>query len=69
MKKETIFKTIKISSLIISIFNLLMYYSMRCCWSGISKTLGYEDAYSKLILHLPLIIFFVLLGIAITNKR
>ena len=23
---------------------VLMYFSMRCCWSGISKTLGYEDS-------------------------
>ena len=48
-------KVIKISTLVISLFNLLMYFSMRCCWSGISKTLGYEDGYNPLILHLPLL--------------
>lgn len=67
MKKELIYKVIKITSIILTLFNLLMYFSMRCCWSGISKTLGYEKAYNPLILHLPLIIFFVLLAVAITN--
>ena len=67
MKKELIYKIIKITSVILTLFNLLMYFSMRCCWSGISKTLGYEKAYNPLILHLPLIIFFVLLAVAITN--
>ena len=67
MKKELIYKIIKIASLVLALFNVLMYFSMRCCWSGISKTLGYEDAYNPLILHLPLIIFFILIGLAITN--
>ncbi len=65
--KNTIFKIIKTTTLLLSLFNLLMYFSMRCCWSGISKTLGYEDGYNQLILDLPLIIFFVLLAISITN--
>ena len=67
MKKELIYKIVKISSLLLSLFNLIMYFSMRCCWSGISKTLGYEDGYNQFILDLPLIIFFVLLAVAITN--
>lgn len=67
MKKELIYKIIKITSLVLALFNVLMYFSMRCCWSGISKTLGYEEAYNPLILHLPLIIFFILVGLAITN--
>ena len=65
--KNKIFKIIKITTLLLSLFNLLMYFSMRCCWSGISKTLGYEDGYNKFILDLPLIIFFVILLVAITN--
>ena len=67
MKKELIYKIIKIASLVIALFNLLMYFSMRCCWSGISKTLGYENDYSAFIFHLPLILFFVMLTTAITN--
>ncbi len=67
MKKELIYKIIKISSLVLALFNLLMYFSMRCCWSGISKTLGYENEYNPLILHLQLILFFVMLATAITN--
>ena len=67
MKKELVFKIIKIASLVLSLFNLLMYFSMRCCWSGISKTLGYEKNYDQFILDFPVIVFFVLLAIAITN--
>ena len=67
MKKELIYKIIKITSLVLALFNLLMYFSMRCCWSGISKTLGYEKDYSDFIFHLPLILFFVMLVAAITN--
>ena len=67
MKKELIYKIIKITSLVLALFNLLMYFSMRCCWSGISKTLGYENEYNPLILHLPLILFFVMLAMAITT--
>ena len=60
MKKETIFKITKISSLVIAFFNFMMYFSMRCCWSGISKTLGYEKTNSSFIYNLPLIICIVL---------
>ena len=67
MKKELLYKIMKIASLVLALFNLLMYFSMRCCWSGISKTLGYENEYNPLILHLPLILFFVMLATAITN--
>ena len=67
MKKELFYKIIKITSLILTLFNLIMYFSMRCCWSGISKTLGYEKEYNQFILDLPLILFFILLAVAITN--
>ena len=67
MKKEIVYKIVKIGSLILSLFNFLMYLSMRCCWSGISKTLGYEKNYDPFILHFPLIVFFVLLALVITN--
>ena len=71
MKKQLIFKIIKIASLVLTLFNLLMFFSMRCCWSGISKTLGYEDATDlttkQFLLDFPVIVCFVLLAIAITN--
>ena len=44
---------------------------MRCCWSGISKTLSqmldFEEGKNQFILDLPLIVFFVLLAVFITN--
>ena len=71
MKKELINKIVKLSTLIIGLFNVLMFHSLRCCWSGISKTLGYEDAATlaeaEFILNLPLIVFVVILLAFITN--
>lgn len=66
MKKETMFKIVKISSVVLSIFNLLLFFAMRCCWSGISKTLGYENGYSKFILDLPIyvcVLFLIVAGV------
>lgn len=66
MKKETIFKIVKISSVVLSVFNLLLFFAMRCCWSGISKTLGYENGYSKFILDLPIyvcVLFLIVAGV------
>ena len=37
----------KIANLVISWFNVFMFLAMRCCWSGISKTLKYEDKDNK----------------------
>ena len=69
--KQIITKTIKITTLLLSLFNLLMYFSMRCCWSGISKTLsqmlGFEEGKNQFILDLPLIVFFILLAVFIAN--
>lgn len=67
MRKEITFKIVKLISLILALFNLLMYFSMRCCWSGISKTLQYEKDYNQFILDFPLIVFFILLALAITT--
>ena len=54
-------------NLVLSFFNLVLFFSIRMCWSGISKTLGYEDSYSAFILWLPVIIWFVLILIFIGN--
>ena len=54
-------------NLVLSFFNLVLFFSIRMCWSGISKTLGYEDSYSGVILWLPVIIWFVLILIFVGN--
>ena len=67
MKKKICFKIIKLLTVLLALFNFLMYFSMRCCWSGISKTLGYEKDYNQFIYHLPVIVFFILLILLITT--
>ena len=67
MEKEKKFRFLKVLTVIIATFNMLMYFSMRCCWSGISKTLGYEKEYSEFILQPPLILFFIITINAIIN--
>ena len=71
MKKELVNKIIKLVSLIIGLFNVLMFHSLRCCWSGISKTLGYEKAdtlvEAEFILNLPIIVFVLILLAFIAN--
>lgn len=66
MKKVLIFIS-KIGNLVLSFFNLAMFFAIRMCWSGISKTLGYEDSRSDFILLLPVFIFFLLIGLFIVN--
>lgn len=65
--KEVVSKTLKWLSLILSCFNCLMFFSMRTCWSGISKTLGYEKGYSAFILYLPLIVFILFFVVMVVN--
>ena len=57
----------KISNLILSWFNFFLFFSMRCCWSGISKTLGYEKNYDQLIYWLPVIVFGLFFFVFIVN--
>lgn len=57
----------KIGNLILSFFNLAMFFAIRMCWSGISKTLGYEQSESNFILLLPVFIFFILIGLFVLN--
>ena len=58
---------IKILDLLLSVFNFLMLFSLRICWSGISKKLGYEDNYSDLLYNLPVIICSITLVLMIAN--
>ena len=56
-------KIIGIAGLVLAVFNLLMFFSMRPCWSGISKTFGYTNGGSKFILGFPVylcIVFFLI---------
>ena len=62
MKKKLIFGS-KMANLAVSWFNFIMFFSMRCCWSGISKTLGYEKNETWILLNLPVLIFFLFFGI------
>ena len=61
MKKKLIFGS-KMANLAVSWFNFIMFFSMRCCWSGISKTLGYEKNETWILLNLPVLIFFLFFG-------
>ncbi|MDY2889363.1 MAG: metallophosphoesterase [Candidatus Caccosoma sp.] len=65
--KEKVLKVLKLVCLVIASFNALMYYSMRPCWSGISKALGYEKGYNSFILYLPIIVFIIILLLLITT--
>lgn len=65
--KEKVLKVLKLVCLVIASFNALMFYSMRPCWSGISKALGYEKGYNSFILYLPIIVFIIILLLLITT--
>ena len=66
MKQKLIFIS-KMANLILAWFNFFMFFAMRCCWSGISKTLGYEDGYNPLIYWLPVIVWILFLLVFIAN--
>ena len=66
MKEKLKFSS-KIANLVVSWFNVFMFFSMKCCWSGISKTLEYEKNDSWFILNLPPILFFVFIAILVAN--
>lgn len=58
--EKTVNKVLKVIGLILASVNVLVFYSMRPCWSGISKTLGYEKSQSALILNFPPLLFGLL---------
>lgn len=55
----------KYACLFLAVFNTLLFFSMRPCWSGISKALGYEKSYAKIIFDLPVILMFIFALIAV----
>ena len=66
MKEKLKFSS-KVANLALSWFNFVMFFSMRCCWSGISKTIGYEDNETWFLLNLPVLIFFLFFGVFVAN--
>ena len=64
--KNLIFKIIRYTGSAILVFNLLMFFAMRPCWSGISSTLGYSNGKNIFLYYLPVVIcvFFLVLVIA-----
>ena len=72
MIKTIIYKIIKILGTVLAFFNLLMFYAMRPCWSGISSTIGYENDKPIILYYLPVIIcgliFLTLLSDLILKK-
>ena len=60
-------KAVSALGLVLSIFNLIMFFSMRPCWSGISKTLGYSNGGPGFILNLPVYLCILFFIIALSN--
>ena len=65
--KKTILKTIDILGTILTFFNLLMFYAMRPCWSGISGTIGYGQNKPIILFYVPVFICILLLLILISE--
>lgn len=70
--KNTISKCIRIIGTVLSFFNVLMFYAMRPCWSGISGTIGYGQNKPIILFYVPVIIcvflFLVLVSDLILKK-
>ena len=67
MTKKILNHVSKIGNLVFSWFNFIMFFAMRPCWSGISKTLGYEKSYSSFLYNLPVILWVLFFLIALSN--
>ncbi len=67
MKSSVVGRIFRIASLAIACFNALLFFAMRPCWSGISKTLGYEKGYNAFIYYLPVYVFVLLLAVAVAH--
>ena len=65
--KNKVFLVMRIVGTVLAFFNLLMFYAMRPCWSGISSTLGYKNSGNPLIYNLPIIICVLFLVILIAD--
>lgn len=59
MKNHRFLKTL---SFILALLNSLAYFALRNCWSGMSKTLGYEKSGSYFIFVLPVALCVLFFG-------
>ena len=68
MKKEIVFKVIRYLGTVLGVFNAIMFFALRPCWSGISSTLGYKGNPSNEFLYfLPIVICVLLFLIALAD--
>ena len=65
--KNIILKVIRILGTILAFFNLLMFFAMRPCWSGISSTLGYKNGAPSILYNLPIIICVLFLVVLLCD--
>lgn len=52
--ERKIYIVLRITAVLMSVVNLLLFFAMRPCWSGISKTLGYKSGKSRFLYDMPL---------------
>ena len=65
--KFIVYKVIKIVGTVLAFFNLLMFYAMRPCWSGISGTIGYGQNGKTILFNVPIMICILFLLIAVSD--
>ena len=65
--KNTIYKIIRIIGSCLAIFNVLMFFAMRPCWSGISATIGYKGGSNTILYYLPVYICVFLFLLALSD--
>ena len=66
-KKETVFKILKIVAVFFSVFNAIFFFSMKCCWSGISSFLKYGSNHIEFLYYLPPIVSLLFFVLALTS--
>ena len=65
--KEKVFRVIRYVGTALGFFNLLMWFALRPCWSGISSTLGYKGGSNTFLYYLPVGICVLLLVILLAD--
>lgn len=65
--KKWIFLGLRILGTVLGIFNLLLFFALRPCWSGISSTLGYKGGGNEILFTLPILICILFLVVALAD--
>ena len=65
--KAKVFLGMRIAGTVLAFFNLLMFFALRPCWSGISSTLGYKGGSNTFLLVLPIIVCVLLLVVLLCD--